>query len=64
MKLLPFLAGILIREAKAACDPNEPIIEVTCHADLMVQLAGIYFLIIQNFKIFGVRIPNFGLLGV
>ena len=40
MKLLPILAGTLMREAHAVCNSGDPIIRVTCHDDLMVQLQG------------------------
>ena len=46
MKLLPILAGTLLREANAACNPTDPIIKVTCHEDLMVQLEGMQFYIL------------------
>ena len=40
MKLLPILAGTLIREAHATCNPTDPIIKVTCQEDLMIKLEG------------------------
>ena len=46
MKLLPILAGTLMREAHAVCNPGDPIIKVTCHDDLMVQLEGMKFYIL------------------
>ena len=49
MKLLPILAGTLMREAHAACNSGDPIIKVTCHEDLMVQLESmkLYILFID-----------------
>jgi len=42
MKLLPILAGTLLKEARAqSCNPNLPIFKVTCHEDLIVELEGI-----------------------
>ena len=46
MKLLPILAGTLLREAHAVCNSGDPIIRVTCHEDLMVQLEGTKFYIV------------------
>ena len=45
MKLLPILAGTLMREAHAVCNSGDPIIRVTCHDDLMVQLNSMKFYI-------------------
>ena len=42
MKVFSLLAGILIREARAACPDGKSIIEVTCHEDLTIQLASMY----------------------
>ena len=46
MKLLPILAGTLMREAHAVCNQGDPIIKVTCHEDLMVQLESMIFYIL------------------
>ena len=45
MKLLPILAGTLMRKAHAVCNSGDPIIRVTCHDDLMVQLNSMKFYI-------------------
>ena len=50
MKLLPILAGTLIREAHATCNPTDPIVKVTCQEDLVINLEGIILLIYYSGK--------------
>ena len=50
MKLLPILAGTLMREAHATCNPTDPIIKVTCQEDLVINLEGIILLIYYSGK--------------
>ena len=40
MKLLPVLLGSFLHHTSASCDADDHIFDVTCHSDLMVQLAG------------------------
>ena len=50
MKLLPILAGTLMREAHATCNPTDPIIKVTCQEDLVINLEGIILLMYYSGK--------------
>ena len=43
MKLFaPILAATMMQKTEAACNAGDAVLSVTCHPDLMVELAGIF----------------------
>ena len=40
MKLFSVLAATLLQESEAACNTGDTVFTVTCHEDLVVELAG------------------------
>ena len=43
MKLFAsILAATMVQKTEAACNAGDAVFDVTCHPDLMVELAGIF----------------------